>query len=297
MKLIGISGKIGSGKDTVGSFLQFLLDPKVDEDDKAIYSNYQYYFFTKIMMGDSPIKILKFADKIKDMVCVLINCTREQLEDSEFKNTPIGPDWVSYRHIYRPKRLYNTPEDAIEAYKDFRWHLGYDYPSIEASDIERVEITPRFLMQSLGTDWGRTLINPNMWVNSTLSNLDENTTYIVTDVRFQNEMQGIADREGFNIRIKLPKEPFYEYNEEDKYHVLFDRKDKSGILSTYGAYVFSKEEAVKHFKELMNKDTHQSEIELDDIENHFDIVLVNDGTKEDLFQKVYEFVYPLVKKL
>ena len=30
-------------------------------------------------------EIKKFADKLKDIVCLLIGCTREQLEDQEFK--------------------------------------------------------------------------------------------------------------------------------------------------------------------------------------------------------------------
>jgi hypothetical protein len=41
----------------------------------------------------SPIEIKKFADKLKDMVCVLLSCTREKLEDREFKNTPLGEHW------------------------------------------------------------------------------------------------------------------------------------------------------------------------------------------------------------
>jgi hypothetical protein len=33
----------------------------------------------------------KFADKLKDMVCVL-SCTEKKLED-KFKNTPLGEHW------------------------------------------------------------------------------------------------------------------------------------------------------------------------------------------------------------
>lgn len=37
-------------------------------------------------LANSEYKIKKFADKLKDIVCILIGCTREQLEDSKFKS-------------------------------------------------------------------------------------------------------------------------------------------------------------------------------------------------------------------
>lgn len=55
--LIGISGKSGSGKDTTGQIISNLIE----------------------------YEIKKFADSLKDMVCILINCNRDQLENREFK--------------------------------------------------------------------------------------------------------------------------------------------------------------------------------------------------------------------
>jgi hypothetical protein len=38
------------------------------------------------------------------MVCVLLSCTREKLEDREFKNTPLGEHW---------RKWYYTDESEI----------------------------------------------------------------------------------------------------------------------------------------------------------------------------------------
>ena len=65
--IIGVSGHMNSGKDLVGLIIQHLTD-----------SNW---------------KIKKFADKLKDIVCLLIGCTREQLEDRKFKETPLSSEW------------------------------------------------------------------------------------------------------------------------------------------------------------------------------------------------------------
>ena len=84
--IIGISGRIGSGKDTVGELIQLLIWAK-GELSAVNISQYresgQYAHNIKIQSG---FEIKKFADKLKDMVCMLIGCTREQLEDREFKS-------------------------------------------------------------------------------------------------------------------------------------------------------------------------------------------------------------------
>ena len=75
--LIGISGHIQSGKDLLTSTLQEMF-PEQHYENK------------------------KYADTIKDIVCMLIGCTREDLEDKEFKNTELGKEWHinSYRKGY-----------------------------------------------------------------------------------------------------------------------------------------------------------------------------------------------------
>jgi len=94
MAIIGVSGKIGSGKDTVGRIIQYFTANDVSPScfDKLIEG--------KSVKGhhDSNWEVHKFADKLKDIVCLLIGCTREQLEDSEFKNKPLGKDWIRYSY-------------------------------------------------------------------------------------------------------------------------------------------------------------------------------------------------------
>ena len=69
--LIAISGRINSGKDTVGQIIQYLTSESnvYPFDLKLDYSH------------KSNWEIRKWADKLKDIICILINCTREQLED------------------------------------------------------------------------------------------------------------------------------------------------------------------------------------------------------------------------
>ena len=80
MALIGVSGKISSGKDLVGQIIQFLTNTNGVTSWEA-WKSLQ-------CEGNkcSSFQIKKFADKLKDCVCLILGCTRTQLEDHEFKD-------------------------------------------------------------------------------------------------------------------------------------------------------------------------------------------------------------------
>lgn len=64
--------------------------------------------------------------------------------------------------------------------------------------------TPRYIMQTLGTEWGRVLIDSKLWINAFHNSLrldDPKMRYACTDVRYQNEGDVIHDLGGFIIRL------------------------------------------------------------------------------------------------
>lgn len=60
--------------------------------------------------------------------------------------------------------------------------------------------TPRYLMQTLGTEWGRELIHPDIWVKLTLQRIQTASSplVIISDVRFPNEINALR-QEGFSV--------------------------------------------------------------------------------------------------
>jgi ABC-type oligopeptide transport system ATPase subunit len=271
--LIGISGKIGSGKDTVGKIIQYLLIP-----NKGEYIGFET-FNEEALQRASNTYIKKFADTLKDTVCLWTGCTREQLEDAKFKDTEIGEDWIRYAYaIGHGNRNGETvmwsmtcTEEEYEEQKRINWQTAYKQP-----------LTYRMLLQLLGTECMRNTIHINGWVNalfsgykpimvykgSTPENIKEVESYsnwIITDMRFPNELQAIKDREGISIRVNRP--------------LSYDNSALS-----YAENLANKQQ------EFNNKQGafHLSETALDNAE--FDYTIDNTGTIEELIEKVKEIV-------
>jgi hypothetical protein len=61
--------------------------------------------------------------------------------------------------------------------------------------------TPRWAMQSLGTEWGRDLIDYDLWVDTEMDHVAGNEAVVFDDVRFPNEEAAIRDRGGIIIRV------------------------------------------------------------------------------------------------
>ncbi len=61
----------------------------------------------------------------------------------------------------------------------------------------------RDLMKSLGTEWGRDSVGPNIWVDLLMERIDRSgsNVAIIDDVRFPNEAQAIRNRGGIVIEL------------------------------------------------------------------------------------------------
>lgn len=58
--------------------------------------------------------------------------------------------------------------------------------------------TPRWAMQSLGTEWGRLQISSTLWVDSAQRVFDQHHLIVVSDLRFENELEHLR-KNGFVI--------------------------------------------------------------------------------------------------
>lgn len=222
--IIGINGKIGSGKDTVGKIIQWLTKPESDGQYIG-FQTYDDYTLEKL----SPFKIKKFAGKLKQIASLLTGIPVEKFEDQEFKKTNLESSW-----------------DVKSKYRDRR---------------PPKPMTVREFLQKLGTEAMREGLHTNVWVNALFADYiytkncgcEKNCRcehdlpkWIITDMRFPNEMEAVVEKDGITIRV------------------VRDYALRGGPEDP--------------------KNLHPSETALDGHTMHYEII--NNGTIEDLIEKV-----------
>lgn len=164
--IVSISGKIGSGKDTVGKIIQYLTFGKDISSD--IFINKDDYY------SKSNWKIKKFAGKLKQVVSLLTGCTLDQLEDQEFKNNKLGREWQDYD---------TSP-------KTYRWMLQ-TIGTESMRDIIHKNVWINALFSDYRPKHGGTV------------NIDfEFPNWIITDCRFPNELEAVKQHQGVTINIR-----------------------------------------------------------------------------------------------
>ncbi len=112
-----------------------------------------------------------FAKPVKDAVSAIFGWDRSQLEGDT-----------------KESRLWRELEDSF-------WK-------------ERIPgMSPRKALQLMGTEAGRNIFHPDLWLYSLEKRLNPHVNYVVTDVRFPNEMEFIKKLGGTLIRVKRGENP------------------------------------------------------------------------------------------
>jgi len=72
--------------------------------------------------------------------------------------------------------------------------------------IKGIGVSPRKMLQTLGTEWGRDLINADLWAILALQRHNQRAqgVTILTDVRFENEVSMIKSNGGVLVNIIRP---------------------------------------------------------------------------------------------
>jgi hypothetical protein len=192
-----VSGKAGSGKDTVAAF---------------IAEKYNGVCIAQ-------------ADPMKRLAGALFGFTETQLwGPSECRNaatkcTPVNPDAMDTVQLARDFCEEMGLGNGWEARKLLDWYEG-QFAEYLKNDV----IAPRTVLQTMGTEWGRE-IKPSMWIEKAVGNArklveggfgyargvglrhdkDKSFDYaIITDGRFRNEMLAVRFLGGAALRVIRP---------------------------------------------------------------------------------------------
>lgn len=114
--------------------------------------------------------------------------------------------------------------------------------------IPEFGVTPRYLMQTLGTEWGRS-IKEDFWVQTLMREYQNmqagpfKFNWIVSDVRFPNEAQAIRDAGGLLITITRQGIPMEDTHPSET--ALNSWDDWDYRIGNHGTLEQLKEEVIK----------------------------------------------------
>lgn len=227
--LIGIHGRIGAGKDTVGKILQWLNSKDIGMSFKKgmLFSDVNINSYL-----DTSFRVKKFAYNVKYICALLIGCTIDDLENQSFKDQELGEEWWYWQ----------GPEFKIPYLQDPKFDL-IDLP------IKLVKPTVRLMLQRIGTEAMRNQIHSDVWVNSLLKDYKVDSKgvlpdWLITDLRFPNEAKAIKDRDG--ILIKVVRHTSNPENEHESEKALDDFHDWDFIIENKS----SKEDLINQVKSI-----------------------------------------------
>ena len=175
-------------------------------------------------LGFIPVS---FAGLVKDVTAVMFDWPRHLLEGDTDES-----------------RLFRETPDAYWSSKQ-----GYDF-------------TPREALQKIGTECGRDVFHTDFWILALEKKLDKNKNYVITDVRFPNEMDWITKTGGFVFEIQRGNNPVWYDKLTD---TLFDR-NKAEYMSTFNI----------HYSEWAW------------VGEEVDAIILNNGSVEDLKTNIVE---------
>lgn len=185
-----------------------------------------------IFVEEYGFKSVAFAGALKDAVSAIFNWPRELLEG-------------------------NTEES-----RKFREEVDEDWQSTigHLDMFKGQKVTPRLVLQCMGTEVFRHHFHSDIWVLAVLKKMqsDKNTSYVITDARFINEISKLRTMGGQIIRVRRGPEPeWFETAKTDnrwmatKYPNV--HSSEYSWVTTIPSYTIENDKDINHLRESVKE--------------------------------------------
>lgn len=180
-KLIGLTGKARSGKDTFASMVD----------------NY--------LRGQSGVPIMRqyaLASPIKNVINSLFGWD-ERHSDGYLKEVEVGV-LNPTREEFRATLNHFLDISNVELSKmETSFHEHLLYRDSYKSEASHTRISPRRAYQLFGTEVGRG-VRDTIWLDQAQVLVDNGENLIITDIRFENEAEWLRRQDGVLLHISRP---------------------------------------------------------------------------------------------
>ncbi len=222
MKIIALMGRAGSGKDTIAKL-------------------YKY----------EPVA---FADELKRITFKLFKETNIDLLWGESKLRSTVLNNIDWKHtFFQYEKLETYIKDLFYFQNEKKGYRAL-LEMLQFFQIQTTPITVRYILQQLGTEWGRT-VEPDVWLNRlkyVVQYLSKHKSaysktegvyltnealrgVVITDCRFENEIKAVHELGGKVIWVDASKRVKDNEDRHASEPLFIDFKDKvDGVIDNNG---------------------------------------------------------------
>lgn len=186
-------------------------------------------------------------------------------------------DLLVERHGFIKESYANSVKDACAAI--FGWNRSMLEGDSHGSRLWREqkdewwseklgrEFSPRLALQLMGTEAGRGVFHPDLWVHTVMRRCKPENNYVIADVRFPNEINAIKNSGGKVIRVRRGDDPEW-------YSTAYEVNRKVNLNGMADASIMTEKYPQVHYSEWAW------------IGCHYDVILDNNCTIEQLSSRV-----------
>lgn len=185
---IGLRGLAGSGKDTVGKMLSFILDHyslSLQDARIAFKGNYRLY-------DENRIYVIAFADQLKKICSDIFGVPIDAFYNGNKANA-----WVCINRDFHYTETRPEEGSIITA---------SDYYSGQKTSVKPMYMSIREIMVYVGTYMLQRNITENIFINIVENKIKRHKSrdlqyVLLTDVRFEHELDYVHEKSGVVINI------------------------------------------------------------------------------------------------
>lgn len=236
--LIGIAGRDGAGKDTVGIMLSYLFNYGATSAKYDDYREYEQAYKSYYLKN-----VIHFADNVKDSLSSLFDIKRELLDVHSVKNETFF--CIENKKLYSKEMVDKNKMNVITL--PFAIEFGFELSMKGGKNV----ILVRDLMKYYANEVCKKHLYRDIFVKNTIFKAKEvlscKNSCMISDVRFYNESEAIRyckeystfiiyitrnDKDGCNYELDKIKYDFTLENDSNEKFPLFYK-----VIDIYNAII------------------------------------------------------------
>lgn len=123
----------------------------------------------------------------------------------------------------------------------FGWNDEHLYGELKDVVDPNFGVSPRMALQTMGTDWGRNMVNKDLWLKRAQIEINNNSQLVISDVRMNNEARLIKQNGGKIIKVV-----------RDVKVDIRDHVSEEGIDNQYVDYIIDNNGTLNMLREMVN---------------------------------------------